>query len=223
MLLVTPTAARRRVQLADRPRGRRAAAEHEASGRRGLVRLRPPRRVVADASAAARSRAPTSASPTAPPTPMRARSPTDLIAAYVDGEVDQVEIIYNGYISPLTQRSRARRCCRSSRRRSSSARTRTKRRGRARTRTRPARARRVRARPGGDPRAAGPGLRRDLGLPRAARVDRVRARRAHDRDAQRVRERGGHHRGPHPGDDRQRQAEITQEIMEVVAGAEALL
>src|SRR6185436_1140525 len=27
----------------------------------------------------------------------------DLMAAYVDGEVDQVEIIYNGYISPLTQ------------------------------------------------------------------------------------------------------------------------
>jgi F-type H+-transporting ATPase subunit gamma len=27
----------------------------------------------------------------------------DLMTAYVDGEVDQVEIIYNGYISPLTQ------------------------------------------------------------------------------------------------------------------------
>jgi F-type H+-transporting ATPase subunit gamma len=27
----------------------------------------------------------------------------DLMAAYVDGEVDQVDIIYNGYISPLTQ------------------------------------------------------------------------------------------------------------------------
>jgi len=27
----------------------------------------------------------------------------DLIAAYVDGEVDQVEIFYNGYISPLSQ------------------------------------------------------------------------------------------------------------------------
>jgi F-type H+-transporting ATPase subunit gamma len=27
----------------------------------------------------------------------------DLMAAYVDGEVDQVDIIYNGYVSPLTQ------------------------------------------------------------------------------------------------------------------------
>ena len=27
----------------------------------------------------------------------------DLMTAYVDGQVDQVEIIYNGYISPLTQ------------------------------------------------------------------------------------------------------------------------
>jgi len=28
----------------------------------------------------------------------------DLIAAYVEGELDRVEIIYNGYVSPLTQR-----------------------------------------------------------------------------------------------------------------------
>jgi F-type H+-transporting ATPase subunit gamma len=28
----------------------------------------------------------------------------DLIAGYVDGELDRVEVIYNGYISPLTQR-----------------------------------------------------------------------------------------------------------------------
>jgi F-type H+-transporting ATPase subunit gamma len=28
----------------------------------------------------------------------------DLMAAYVDGSLDRVEIIYNGYISPLTQR-----------------------------------------------------------------------------------------------------------------------
>src|SRR5919197_1636749 len=27
----------------------------------------------------------------------------DLMTAYVDGQVDQVEIIYNGYVSPLTQ------------------------------------------------------------------------------------------------------------------------
>ncbi len=29
---------------------------------------------------------------------------SDLMAAYIDGEVDRVEIIYNGYISPLTQK-----------------------------------------------------------------------------------------------------------------------
>src|SRR5687767_9475523 len=30
----------------------------------------------------------------------------DLMAAYVDGELDQVEIFYNGYVSPLTQEVR---------------------------------------------------------------------------------------------------------------------
>src|SRR3954463_11063221 len=30
----------------------------------------------------------------------------DLMAAYIDGEVDQVEIIYNGYVSPLVQEVR---------------------------------------------------------------------------------------------------------------------
>ena len=29
---------------------------------------------------------------------------SDLMAAYIDGEVDRVEIIYNGYVSALTQR-----------------------------------------------------------------------------------------------------------------------
>ena len=29
---------------------------------------------------------------------------SDLMSAYIDGEVDRVEIIYNGYISPLTQK-----------------------------------------------------------------------------------------------------------------------
>ena len=31
---------------------------------------------------------------------------TDLVAAYVDGDVDRVEVIYNGYVSPLTQEVR---------------------------------------------------------------------------------------------------------------------
>src|ERR671918_331066 len=66
---------------------------------------------------------------------------------------------------------------------------------------RPARARRVRARSRGHPPAPDPRLRRDLDLPRAARVDRVRARRAHDGHAQRVAERRRHHQGPDPADE----------------------
>ena len=59
-------------------------------------------------------------------------------------------------------------------------------------------------------------------LPRAARVDRLRARRAHDRDAQRLRERERPDRRLTLAMNRARQAEITQEILEVVAGADAL-
>ena len=47
-------------------------------------------------------------------------------------------------------------------------------------------------------------LRRDLDLPGAARVDRVRARRAHDRDAQRVRQRRRADRRPHARDEPRR-------------------
>ena len=32
----------------------------------------------------------------------------DLMAAYVDGKVDRVDILYNGYVSPLVQEVRAR-------------------------------------------------------------------------------------------------------------------
>ena len=74
--------------------------------------------------------------------------------------------------------------------------------GRGRGARRPRRdagAGRVRARPRGDPAPPRSRLRRDLDLPRAARVDRVRARRAHDRDAQRVREREGPDGRPDPG------------------------
>ena len=198
--------------------GVRAGAEHEAEGKEiALLRLGPPRRVVADLprheSAVGRTRA----SPTARPTPTRARSPTDLMAAYVDGEVDRVEIFYNGYISPLTQEVTRETLLPLQQATILEADDEEDERGargrRATTTTRPhARARRVRARPGRDPRPPRPRLRRDLDLPRAARVDRVRARRAHDRDAQRVRERGRDHRRPdladeprapgrdHPGD-----------------------
>ena len=49
------------------------------------------------------------------------------MAAYIDNEVDQVEIFYNGYISPISQQVVARRCCRSSRRRCSRSRARRRR------------------------------------------------------------------------------------------------
>ena len=121
----------------------------------------------------------------------------DLMAAYVDGKVDRVDILYNGYVSPLVQEVRRETLL-------------------------PLQEAtilespddedddeetghhalvRVRARPGGDPRAPHPRLRRDLALPSAARVDGVRAGRAHDRHAQRLAERRGGHRRPHARDE----------------------
>ena len=125
----------------------------------------------------------------------------DLMAAYIDGELDRVEIFYNGYISPLTQKV-TRETLLPLQQASILGDEDEDEDGEERddqgsddAERRPlARARRVRARPGGDPRPARARLRRDLDLPRAARVDRLRARRAHDRDAQRVRERERHHR-----------------------------
>ena len=82
----------------------RAAVEHEREGRTDvLCRLRPPRRVLADVPRP-RGHGPVHRAhrpPGATPTP--ARSPTTSIAAYVDGELDRVEVFYNGYVSPLTQ------------------------------------------------------------------------------------------------------------------------
>ena len=87
--------------------GLRAAADYRAEGKQvALLRLRAPRRLVADVPRPRARAAATPASPTARPTPTRARSPHDLMAAYVDGKVDRVEIFYNGYVSPLTQEVR---------------------------------------------------------------------------------------------------------------------
>ena len=56
--------------------GTRAAAEYEGDGRDvDLLRVGPPRRLVAGLPQARGGRAPTSASPSARPTPTRARSP----------------------------------------------------------------------------------------------------------------------------------------------------
>src|SRR3954447_14018862 len=83
--------------------GVRVAAEHEgegrsmawyASGRRGVSSLTFRGREVAGSYTGFTDR----------PAYGDARDiAQDLMAAYIDGEVDQVEIIYNGYISPLTQ------------------------------------------------------------------------------------------------------------------------
>jgi F-type H+-transporting ATPase subunit gamma len=86
--------------------GIRAASEHEhdgrdvsfyASGRRGVSSLTFRGREVAGAYTGFTER----------PSYADARDiAQDLMAAYVDGNVDRVEILYNGYISPLVQEVR---------------------------------------------------------------------------------------------------------------------
>ena len=66
--------------------------------------LRPPRRGLAELPQADAGGRLHRASPTARRTRTRASIASDLIAAYVDGDVDRVEIFYNHYISPLQQR-----------------------------------------------------------------------------------------------------------------------
>src|SRR4029078_860119 len=83
--------------------GVRAAAELEgegkevtffASGRRGVGSLNSRKRTPAGSYVGFTDR----------PSYGNAREiASDLIAAYVDGEVDRVEIFYNRYLSPLTQ------------------------------------------------------------------------------------------------------------------------
>jgi F-type H+-transporting ATPase subunit gamma len=86
--------------------GLRAANEHEsagrevtfsASGRRGVSTLTFRGREIAGSYVGFTDR----------PAYADAREiAQDLVAAYVDGQVDQVEIIYNGYVSALTQEVR---------------------------------------------------------------------------------------------------------------------
>ena len=111
-----------------------------------------------------------------------------LISAYVDGEVDRVDVFYNGYVSAITQVVRRETLLPLQQAtildeaadEAPSSGEEPKQNGQ----------RRVRARSRRDPWPPGPGLRRDLDLPCTAGIDRIRARRAYDRDAQRVRERG---------------------------------
>ena len=97
----------------------------------------------------------------------------DLIGAYIDGRVDRVEMVYNAYVSPLTQNVTRQRLLPLSR--ATIAGERAGPPGCAwpehdAQKDRPARARRLRAGPRGDPQAPGARLRRDLDLPSARGV-----------------------------------------------------
>ena len=83
--------------------GVRVAAEHEGEGR-SMVWYASGRRGVSSLTFRGREVAGSYTGFTDRPAYGDARDiAQDLMTAYVDGEVDQVEIIYNGYISPLTQ------------------------------------------------------------------------------------------------------------------------
>jgi F-type H+-transporting ATPase subunit gamma len=83
--------------------GIRVAAEHEADGR-SMVWYASGRRGVSSLTFRGREVAGSYTGFTDRPAYGDARDiAQDLMTAYVDGQVDQVEIIYNGYISPLTQ------------------------------------------------------------------------------------------------------------------------
>ena len=136
---------------------------------------------------------PTSASPTARRSPTRARSASDLIAAYVDEELDRVELVYNRYVSPLTQYVRRQTLLPlqqaevfGERRRASAAEPEERELAEAH------RGRSWIYEPEPEELLAQlfPEYVEHLGLPGAARVGRIRARRADDGDAQRRRERG---------------------------------
>src|SRR3954447_393611 len=128
---------------------------------------------------------------------------SDLMAAYVDDELDRVEIFYNGYVSPLTQKVTRETLLplqhasvfgegedEDDDERSGDDEAADQRRSLVDYEPDPEEIlRRLGAPPGGDPGPAGAGLGRVLDLPGAPRVARARARGAHDRDAERVGER----------------------------------
>ena len=112
----------------------------------------------------------------------------ELVARYVEGDLDRVELVYNRYVSPLTQHvwrqtllplqqadvigegaEAGRRRLRADRGRAGAGQI----------------AVGIRARTGGAAGPADPRVRDDFRLPGAARVRRLRARCPYDRDAQR--------------------------------------
>ena len=86
--------------------GFRAAAEHESEGREALF-FASGRRGVSSLTFRGREPQGTYVGFTDRPAYANAREiADDLIAAYVDDKVDRVEIFYNGYVSPLVQEVR---------------------------------------------------------------------------------------------------------------------
>ena len=112
---------------------------------------------------------------------------------YVEGEVDRVVVVYNRFVSPLVQQVVEQDLLPIPEHVLEA--------GEDVEHRAPARRLHLRAGAGGDPRAPAPGLRRDRALPRAARVGRVRAGRAHDRDAQCLEERRRADRHAHARDE----------------------
>ena len=210
----------RRLQLADHPRRQRPVRELRSegkevvgygSGRRGFYR---------SSSAAWTSSGPTRAHTDRPTFADAREIADDLAAAYVDGKVDRVETFHNHYISPLSRRSATRRCCRSSRWRC------WWRRPRARRRTR-----RSIARSGSSSRRRRRSSQRLIPDDIEISIYRRLLEFAPCVGARWSRTTAMHNASENATDliqdltldmNRQRQAEITQEIMEVVAGAEGL-
>jgi F-type H+-transporting ATPase subunit gamma len=86
--------------------GMRATAEHEAAGR-SVTFYASGRRGVSSLSFRGREVAGSYTGFTDRPAYANAREIAEsLMAAYVDGQVDRVEVFYNGYVSPLTQEVR---------------------------------------------------------------------------------------------------------------------
>jgi F-type H+-transporting ATPase subunit gamma len=86
--------------------GIRAAAEHEAEGR-SVVFFATGRRGVSSLTFRGKELAGSYTGFTDRPAYENAREVAEaLMAAYVDGEVDKVEVFYNGYVSALTQEVR---------------------------------------------------------------------------------------------------------------------
>ena len=157
---------------------------------------------------------------------MRARIADVLIAAYVDHDVDRVEIFYNGYVSPITQIVRRETLLPLQQATCSTVTSRRSRRSRVLDGSEPAPERRAPVEYEPDPDQI---LRRLI--PDYVEISIYRALLESTASEHGARMTAMRNASENAGDliedltlqmNRARQAEITQEIMEVVAGAEGL-